>query len=441
MAAASTGINTNMSQVAALALDSATHTQLSAMNAQVAAWLASVNTQFDTLLITDAGSAAAGKLISQLIADQTKVGTVVGDEADKLAARATTAQTSSDKDGATATWLVWITMPIALILLITVSVVVTRSIVTPMKVIVDALHRVSRKDLTVSVEVKGSDEIATMGSALNTALGSIRSAVASMADSTNTLAAASEEMSAVSVQLGHSAETTNDEAGGVSAAARQVSGAVGNMSAATEQMTASISEISSQTTSASGVASEAVAAAGATSQAVGELAVASQEIGEIVRAITNIAEQTNLLALNATIEAARAGDAGKGFAVVASEVKDLAQETARATDDITNKIGAIQATTARATEAIGHIASVISTIHEKQTTIAAAVEEQTATTSEIARSVADISAGADNIAESLGGIASASSQTAEGARSTQDAATDLSSLAANLKTLVHQFTY
>jgi methyl-accepting chemotaxis protein len=189
------------------------------------------------------------------------------------------------------------------------------------------------------------------------------------------------------------------------------------------------------------VAAEAVSTAQETSDAVNDLDRASREIGEIVKVITSIAEQTNLLALNATIEAARAGDAGKGFAVVASEVKELAQETSRATDDITAKISSIQGTTVRATTAIAQITRVIAQINENQTTIAAAVEEQTATTSEISRNVNDVSTGSSHIADTIGNIADSAANTASGAEATHKSAQDLAELAQRVQTLVNQFTH
>ena len=325
--------------------------------------------------------------------------------------------------------------------LIAVSTWITKLITRPITGMVAALKALARKDLTVSVERSSDDEVGDMADSLNEALGSVREAVGALADSSSTLAAASEELGAVSTQLGHAAEETASQTDLVSASAQQVAGSVGSMSAATEEMTASISEIAGQATRASEVAGEAVRTAQETSEAVTELDRASAEIGEIVKVITSIAEQTNLLALNATIEAARAGDAGKGFAVVASEVKDLAQETSRATDDITSKISAIQLTTARATDAIGRISHVIAQISENQTTIAAAVEEQTATTSEISRNVMEISAGSSHMAGTIGHIAESAANTSTGAGATQQSAHDLSALAQRVQDLVRQFTY
>ena len=161
----------------------------------------------------------------------------------------------------------------------------------------------------------------------------------------------------------------------------------------------------------------------------------------MVKAITGIAQQTNLLALNATIEAARAGEAGKGFAVVANEVKDLAQETAKATEDIARRVEMIQADTGGAVDAIGQISAIIMQINDYQTTIASAVEEQTATTSEMNRNVSDAASGSEQIAANISGVAAAAAQTTSGANNTSGAASDLSRMAGELKTLVGQFRY
>jgi methyl-accepting chemotaxis protein len=171
-----------------------------------------------------------------------------------------------------------------------------------------------------------------------------------------------------------------------------------------------------------------------------ELGSAASRIGEVIGLIQAIAGQTNLLALNATIEAARAGEAGKGFAVVANEVKELAKETARATEDIGQKIEAIQSDTQGAVAAISEIAEVIGRINDIQTTIASAVEEQTATTNEIARSVTEAAAGANGIAEDVTQVASAAEDTRQGSQNTLQSATDLAGMATQLKELVERFT-
>jgi methyl-accepting chemotaxis protein len=214
---------------------------------------------------------------------------------------------------------------------------------------------------------------------------------------------------------------------------------VASMSSATEQLSASISEIADQASRASTVAAQGVEAADVTSAALSQLNSASSEISDIVKSITSIAQQTNLLALNATIESARAGEAGKGFAVVATEVKQLATETARATGDVTGKIEAIQATALRVTGAIEEINGIISNVHQRQATIAAAVEEQTAVTREVSKAVHDVADGALLINRSMEGISATASETDRGAGSAHASAVELSQLATQVQGLVASF--
>jgi methyl-accepting chemotaxis protein len=174
---------------------------------------------------------------------------------------------------------------------------------------------------------------------------------------------------------------------------------------------------------------------------VTKLGESSSEIGKVIKVITSIAQQTNLLALNATIEAARAGEAGKGFAVVANEVKELAKETAKATEDIGQKIEAIQGDTRDAVAAIANIGAIISQINDIQNTIASAVEEQTATTNEISRNVNEAAKGSGEIAQNITGVAATARETSAGATDTQKASADLAKLAASMRNLVAKFTY
>jgi methyl-accepting chemotaxis protein len=204
-------------------------------------------------------------------------------------------------------------------------------------------------------------------------------------------------------------------------------------------MGASIREIANNANDAARIAGEAVALVQDTNATVSRLGDSSRAIGDVVRVITSIAEQTNLLALNATIEAARAGEAGKGFAVVANEVKELAQETATATEDIVRRIEAIQSDTTGAVAAIARIDEVIAQISDYQTTIASAVEEQTATTNEMSRSVSQAAQGTGSIAESIGMLSAGSSETGSDAASARAAAEGLATITTELSRLVGQF--
>jgi methyl-accepting chemotaxis protein len=206
-----------------------------------------------------------------------------------------------------------------------------------------------------------------------------------------------------------------------------------------EDLGASIKEIAKSANEAAKVATSAVKVADRTNPTVAKLGESSAEIGNVIKVITSIAQQTNLLALNATIEAARAGEAGKGFAVVANEVKELAKQTARATEDISRKIEAIQGDTKGAVEAIALIGKIINQINDIQNTIAGAVEEQTATTGEIGLSGADAARGSAEIARNITSVAQASQQAAEGADNTQKAAQELARMATELQRLVEQF--
>jgi methyl-accepting chemotaxis protein len=267
----------------------------------------------------------------------------------------------------------------------------------------------------------------------------MRSTVNQLSQVTGTLASSAEELTAVSQQMAGNAEETATQVNVVSAASEQISKNVSVVATGSEEMLASIREIAKNSSEAARIAKTAVAAADATNQTVAKLGESSQEIGKVIKVITSIAQQTNLLALNATIEAARAGEAGKGFAVVANEVKELAKETAKATEEISQKIEAIQADTKGAVKAIAEISTIIAQINDISNTIASAVEEQTATTNEMGRNLTEASKGVSEIARNITGVATAAQNTSQGAADVQKAARALSEMAAQLQTLVSKF--
>ena len=261
------------------------------------------------------------------------------------------------------------------------------------------------------------------------------------AQNATTLASSSEELTAVSQQMAGNAEETATQANVVSAASEQVSKNVSSVASASEEMQSSIREIAKNANESARVAKNAVSVAQSTNVTVKKLGESSQEIGNVIKVITSIAQQTNLLALNATIEAARAGEAGKGFAVVANEVKELAKQTAKATEDIGQKIEAIQGDTKGAVQAIEEIGTIINQINDISNSIASAVEEQTVTTNEIGRSVTEAAKGVNDIARNIGGVAVAAKNTTQGATDTQKASAELSQMAARLQTVVAKFTF
>jgi methyl-accepting chemotaxis protein len=317
----------------------------------------------------------------------------------------------------------------------------TRGITRPLAQAEAAFAAVAEGDLTQRLQIDSKDEVGRMAQSMNTALAAIGEVMSTFRTAVQALTSASSRVGELSQQISTGAQESSAQAGVVAAAATEVSRNVQTVAAGSEQMGASIREIAHNANEAAGVAGKAVAAVGTTTDTVSRLGESSRTIGDVVKVISSIAEQTNLLALNATIEAARAGDAGKGFAVVANEVKELSQETARATEDIARRVEAIQADTTSAISAIAEVSEVISQINDYQTTIASAVEEQTATTNEMNRSVGEAATGTGQIADNIEAVASVARSTTEHVGAAQEAADELAGVSRRLQELVSGFRF
>ncbi|MEI4274096.1 methyl-accepting chemotaxis protein [Klenkia sp. LSe6-5] len=329
----------------------------------------------------------------------------------------------------------------ALLVTVLIGTAIARSVTRGVREVRDGLQRIAAKDLSVRVPVRGADEAGQMATALNEVGAVLGEVLAGARDAAEAVATSTRQLEGSAGAMADSARATSAQTDVVSRAASEVSRSVATVAAGAEEMSASIREIAQNANEAARVAAGAVTEAEATNQTIHKLGLSSKEIGDVVKVITSIAEQTNLLALNATIEAARAGEAGKGFAVVANEVKELAQETARATEDIARRVEAIQTDTGQAVTAIGRIGEVIGQINDFQLTIASAVEEQTATTNEMSRNIAEAAGGSEEIATNVSSVSAASTQTTQTLAGTREEVGKLALMAADLRSTVAQFTY
>lgn len=298
---------------------------------------------------------------------------------------------------------------------------------------------VATGDLSKSVAVDGNNELKRLGTALNKLTLSTRDVISKTQGSTKLLMSESERLAKDSHHLQGAAESTFANANNVSAAAEEISASVHHLSSATEELSASIRDIAQSTNESANVANSAFDVATGAVETIERLGSRSEEIGGVMKVITTIAEQTNLLALNATIEAARAGEAGKGFAVVATEVKELAQQTAKATEQISEQIEAIQTDTSQSVQAVRDISDIIENIRANAQTVAAAIEEQSATTDEISHGVVEVTTGSDEIAANISSVSESAQTTQEASLETKNLADELSTIAEQLEKIVSYF--
>jgi methyl-accepting chemotaxis protein len=321
-----------------------------------------------------------------------------------------------------------------------VAVLLSRNISSATSSVLHQAEAIANGDLTgEETKIVSQDELGDLTAAINKMQANLRQMIQSIAENAQNVANASEEFSAVSHQISANSEETSAQANAVSASTEQVNRGLQTVASATEEMSASIQEIAKNATEAAKVADGAMKTALETNAIVSKLGTSSAEIGQVIKVITSIAQKTDLLALNATVEAARAGEVGAGFAVVANEVKELAKQTATATEDISRKIETIQADAKSAVTAIASISEVIGHVNDISGTIATAVEQQSATTSEMSRNVSEAAKGSNDVAQNIHGVAQAAQSTSQGATDSQNAAKQLAQMSTQLQELVHRF--
>ncbi|MEV6601104.1 methyl-accepting chemotaxis protein [Actinoplanes sp. NPDC051346] len=330
---------------------------------------------------------------------------------------------------------------LAVLAALLLSRLVTRSVVKPLHRCIRVLGRIGQGDLTARTGLDALDETGRLGRSVDETGEALHRTVRALGDSATALADASTRLTATSDRLSADATDAAGQAGTASTAADEVSGNVQAVAAGAEEMGAAISEIARSASVAAGAAAQAVDIVAVTDTTMRRLGESSARIGTVVELITSIAEQTNLLALNATIESARAGEAGKGFAVVAGEVKELAQETARATADIIAQVNAIQTDTGAAVEGIERIGAVVGEINSQQVTIAAAVEEQSVTGAEMSRGITEAARASTDIAAAADAVAVVTGRTRTEVEEARQAADELARMSADLRHLVSSFQY
>ena len=386
-------------------------------------------------------AAAVERLRPALLAEWERLEPVAARARDRLESLTTSAAHDLDQSAGAGGTLMVVIATIALLSLLVAAHVVRQSIVEPLDAASRVMDAIAGGDLDARVALTQDDELGRLGGDVNRAVESLSGALARIADSSVAVGNASEELASVSSQLQSSAAETSEQMGLATRASKETNTSVRLVAASAHQVGAGIRSVAQNAQEAAAVAATAVRAATDAKAAIRQLGESSEQIDNVIRVINAIAEQTNILALNAEIEAARAGDAGKGFAVVANEVKELAKETARATDDIARRVSAIRDDSRGAVTAISEIGRIIEQISTTQSAIATSVQEQSAATAEITRNMGEAARGTDEIAATVGTVARSVENTTPAARETQRAASELAMMATELQRTVSQFRF
>jgi methyl-accepting chemotaxis protein len=360
---------------------------------------------------------------------------------DRLEAAGTGAAGGMDRATGAGTSLMLFISGFAILALLFAARAARRAILGPLDESVRVMDAIAGGDLDARVHASRDDELGRLALAVNRAVESLGDALARIADNAVAVGNAAEELASVSSELQSSARQTSEQMALASGAGEETNTSVRLVASSAQQVGAGIRSVAQHAHEAAGVAATAVRVAGEANATIRQLGESSEQIDTVIRAINAIAEQTNILALNAEIEAARAGDAGKGFAVVANEVKELAKETARATEDIGRRVSAIRGDGLAAVSAISEIGGIIAQISSSQSAIAASVQQQSAATAEITRNMGEAARGTDEIAATVNSVARATESTSAAAIETQRAASELAMMAVELQRTVAQFHF
>ncbi|WP_030438021.1 methyl-accepting chemotaxis protein [Actinoplanes subtropicus] len=365
----------------------------------------------------------------------------IGDLKKTSQASAAAASAAAQRAAGNARTTITGTLLLGILLAGVIALLSARLLTRRLSSLAEMMSAMASGDLRARPADPGADEIGRMSRSAGEAVDHMRSAMQTLADASSGLAQRSEDMQGASRSLAGSVEQASGRIGSIDQAAEAVTAGVQAVAGGAEQMGAAIREIAVSASEAAKVASSAVDTAAEAEKLMTKLDASSAEVDSVVKTITAIAEQTNLLALNATIEAARAGETGKGFAVVAGEVKDLAQETAKATEEISRRIEAIQRDAKEAVDSISGIGQIIGTINDFQNTIASAVEQQSATTQGMTDDLARAAGGTADISTQLADVVQVTASTREAADATENAATDLSRISTQLQHVIATFRY